>query len=109
VGKVLNGCHLWECEGTWFPHTPHSGGVYYFFDEVEKTNKPHGKALARGSVRFIRLRKQHTIQVKPVEGGTPLRGMRMKLTLISHWGAAPNPFLFWFFSVWAKLSCKNHR
>jgi hypothetical protein len=23
--------------------------------------------------------------------------MRMKLTRISHWGAAPNPFLFWFF------------
>jgi hypothetical protein len=23
--------------------------------------------------------------------------MRMKLTRISHWGAAPNPFVFWFF------------
>jgi hypothetical protein len=23
--------------------------------------------------------------------------MHMKLTRISHWGAAPNPFLFWFF------------
>jgi hypothetical protein len=23
--------------------------------------------------------------------------MRMKLTRISHWGAAPTPFLFWFF------------
>jgi hypothetical protein len=39
----------------------------------------------------------------------PQTPMRMKLTRISHWGAAPNPFVFWFFSVWAKLSCKNHR
>jgi hypothetical protein len=24
---ALNGCHLRVCEGTWFPHAPHSGGV----------------------------------------------------------------------------------
>jgi hypothetical protein len=27
--------------------------------------------------------------------------MHMKLTRISHWGVAPNPFLFWFFCGFA--------
>jgi hypothetical protein len=39
-GGALNGGHLRVCEGTRFPHAPHSGGGYCFFDEVKKTIPP---------------------------------------------------------------------
>ena len=41
--QTLNGVHLQVCAGTWFPHAPHSGGVYCFFDVVEKTIHPTPK------------------------------------------------------------------
>jgi hypothetical protein len=42
-GMHPSGDHLWECKGTRFPHAPHSGRVYGFFDEVEKTIYPTAK------------------------------------------------------------------
>jgi hypothetical protein len=55
VGGVgINGCHLRVRAGTWFPHNPPFWwGLVFFFDEVEKNTRPHGKAVARGSVRFL--------------------------------------------------------
>ena len=37
------------------------------------------------------------VLLAPDRGLAPPNPMRMKLTLISHWGAAPGPLLFWFF------------
>jgi hypothetical protein len=66
--RNLNGCHLWEYKGTWFPHTPHSGGFCGFFDEVEKNQNPTAKLWDDTRLRaFSAVRKQHTKQVKPVE------------------------------------------
>jgi hypothetical protein len=55
----------------------YSGGVFGFFDFVEKPKHPTPK----GSVR------------------EPGSLMPIKLTLISHWGKAPGPFLLCFFAA----------
>jgi hypothetical protein len=67
-GKPLNFMRM----GTRFPHTPHSGGVWGFLDEVEKTPnpKPHCKAVGTRPCAFFAVRKQHIKQVKPVENPT---------------------------------------
>jgi len=62
-------------EGTWFPHTPHSGGVCWFFDEVEKPTNPTAK-LWHAAACVFSVRKQHTKQVIPVEGWRSPQGMR---------------------------------
>jgi len=59
-----------ECAGTWFPHTPHSGGVCCFFDFVEKQQTPRQSCGTRLRA-FFAVRKQHTKQVTPVETLNP--------------------------------------
>ena len=64
----LNGCHLWEREGTRFPHAPHSGGVCWFFDEVEKPTNPTAKGCMREPGSLIHL------HVTPAEGAKAQSG-----------------------------------
>ena len=57
--QPLNGCHQWVREGTWFPHTPHSGGVCCFFDFVEKTTNPTAKLWHAATSVLCRAQAAH--------------------------------------------------
>jgi hypothetical protein len=78
--KALNGCHRWEREGTWFPHTPILVGCVGFSTSSKNQHTP---LQSRGTRQraFFAVRKQHTKQVTPVEdkkpgsaGGSPALG-----------------------------------
>ena len=58
-GDTLNGGHLWVREGTWFPHTPHSGGVCCVFDFVENTTNPTVKLWHATACVFCRAQAAH--------------------------------------------------
>jgi hypothetical protein len=64
---LLNGCHHGECEGNWFPYTPHSGGGWCFFDFVEKNQQTPLQSRGTRLRAVFAVRKQHTKQVTPVE------------------------------------------
>jgi len=64
----LDGVHLWECEGTRFPHTPLWSGVYGFFDFVEKTIHPtrmgwHAPACGSSPLASRSLQREHHTEV----------------------------------------------
>jgi hypothetical protein len=61
-----------EREGTWFPHAPHSGGVWCFFRRSRKKQHTPLQSCGTRLRAVFAVRKQHTIQVKPGEGSPPI-------------------------------------
>ena len=69
---------------------------FVVFSTSSKTQQTPRQSYGTQLRVFFTVRKQHTTTGETCWGQ---HSIRMKFTLISHWGAAPGPFLFWGFAT----------